>query len=321
MNDLAAAPKADPAAHDPSAPAAGRRAVTPHAPIGRVVVLVNPLSGSVGDGAAADAAEILQAFACESEVTTLEGPDMDRAIDAALESKPDLIVVLAGDGTARAVASRAGPDGPLVAPLPGGTMNMLPKALYGTTDWKEALRTILEDGEPQYVSGGEVEGHAFYCAAILGAPALWAPAREALRGGRLKLAFSHALHAWRRAFSGRIRFDLDDGRRQKAEALVLISPMISRALDEPVGLEAAVMNPHDAADAFRLAAHALFDDWRADPAVRTQPARRIRVDARSRVPAVLDGETVRLSSNATIRFLPKAFRALAPRPPAAQDSV
>lgn len=200
-------------------------------------------------------------------------------------------------------------------------MNMLPKALYGTTDWKEALRTILEDGEPQYVSGGEVEGHAFYCAAILGAPALWAPAREALRGGRLKLAFSHALHAWRRAFSGRIRFDLDDGRRQKAEALVLISPMISRALDEPVGLEAAVINPHDAADAFRTAAHALFDDWRADPAVRTQPARRIRVDARSRVPAVLDGETVRLSSNATIRFLPKAFRALAPRPPAAEDSV
>lgn len=321
MNDLAAAPKASPAAQGRSAPAAARRAVTPHAPIGRVVVLVNPLSGGVGDGAAAEAAAILQAFACESEVTTLEGPDMDQTIEAALDSRPDLIVVLAGDGTARSVASRAGPDGPLVAPLPGGTMNMLPRALYGTTDWKEALRAILEDGEPQYVSGGEVEGHAFYCAAILGAPALWAPAREALRGGRLKLAFSHALHAWRRAFSGRIRFDLDGGRRQKAEALVLISPMISRALDEPVGLEAAVMNPHDAADAFRLAAHALFDDWRADPAVRTQPARRIRVDARSRVPAVLDGETVRLSSNATIRFLPKAFRALAPRPPAAEDSV
>src|SRR5690606_23243111 len=122
-------------------------------------------------------------------------------------------------------------------------------------------------------------------------------------------------------FSGRIRFDLDGGRRQKAEALVLISPMISRALDEPVELEAAVMNPHDAADAFRLAAHAVFDDWRADPAVRTQPARRIHVAARSRVPAVLDGETVRLSSGATIRFVPKAFRALAPRPAAAEDSV
>ena len=27
----------------------------------------------------------------------------------------------------------------MIAPLPGGTMNMLPKALYGTADWKLAL--------------------------------------------------------------------------------------------------------------------------------------------------------------------------------------
>ena len=300
---------------------AERRALTCHAPIGKVVVLVNPMSGGVGANAAADVAELLNGFACESEVVSLEGEGMDQTIETVLAGDADLIVVLAGDGTARAVASRAGANGPLVAPLPGGTMNMLPKALYGTTDWKEALRLILEDGEPQYVSGGEVEGHAFYCAAILGAPALWAPAREALRGGKLKLALTHARRAWRRAFSGRIRFDLDGGPRQRAEALVLISPMISRALDDPVGLEAAAMNPHDAADAFRLAAHALFDDWRHDPAVRSRPARRIRVAARSRIPAVLDGEPILLSPDATVRFLPKAFRALAPRPPAAEDSV
>ena len=300
---------------------AERRALTCHAPIGKVVVLVNPMSGGVSANAAAEATEILSGFACESEVVSLEGDGIDQTIETALAGDADLIVVLAGDGTARAVASRAGADGPLVAPRPGGTMNMLPKALYGTTDWKEALKVILEGGEPQYVSGGEVEGHAFYCAAILGAPALWAPAREALRGGKLKLALTHARRAWRRAFSGRIRFDLDGGPRQRAEALVLISPMISRALDDPVGLEAAAMNPHDAADAFRLAAHALFDDWRHDPAVRSRPARRIRVAARSRIPAVLDGEPILLSPDATVRFLPKAFRALAPRPPAAEDSV
>ena len=319
MTDLA--PMPDDRVPTEDAAQSGRRALTCHAPIGRVVVLVNPMSGGVGANAAAEAAEILEGFACESEVISLEGDGMDQTIDTVLAGDADLIVVLAGDGTARAVASRAGSNGPLVAPLPGGTMNMLPKALYGTTDWKEALRVILEDGEPQHVSGGEVEGHAFYCAAILGAPALWAPAREALRGGKLKLALTHARRAWRRAFSGRIRFDLDGGPRQRAEALVLISPMISRALDDPVGLEAAAMNPHDAADAFRLAAHALFDDWRHDPAVRSRPARRVRVAARSRIPAVLDGEPILLSSEATIRFMPKAFRALAPRPPAAEDSV
>ncbi|MFN3815386.1 diacylglycerol/lipid kinase family protein [Brevundimonas sp.] len=298
-----------------------RRAVTSHAPVGKVVVLVNPMSGGVGANAAAEATELLAGFACVSEVLLLDGESMDRTIEEALEGRPDLLVVLAGDGTARAVASRAGPDGPLVAPLPGGTMNMLPKALYGTTDWKAALTAILSDGEPRYVSGGEVEGHAFYCAAILGAPALWAPAREALRGGKLKLALTHARRAWRRAFSGRIRFDLDGGPRQRAEALVLISPMISRALDEPIGLEAAIMNPHAASDAFRLAAHALFDDWRLDPSVKTQAARRIRIAARSRVPAVLDGEPLMLQHDTVITFRPKAFRALAPRPPATEVAI
>ena len=33
------------------------------------------------------------------------------------------------------------------------------------------------------VAGGEVDGRPFYVAAILGSPALWGPAREAIREG------------------------------------------------------------------------------------------------------------------------------------------
>lgn len=298
----------------PSSGAAdARRSLSPHAKLERVVMLVNPLSGGVGANAAAEAEAILAEYGCEAVVTALEGERIDVQIDEALAGRPDVLFVLAGDGTARAVASRAGADGPLVAPLPGGTMNMLPKALYGTADWKAALRAALEHGAPRFVAGGEVEGEAFYCAAILGAPALWAPAREAVRTGRLGLAWRHGRRALKRAFSGRIRFQLDGGARRRAEALVLISPTISRALDEPVGLEAAAMDPAHAADAFRLAAHALFDDWRHDPAVTTQPARRIQVRARSRVPAVIDGEPTQLSHETLVTFNPRAFRALAPR--------
>ena len=46
--------------------------------------------------------------------------------------------------------------------------------------------TVVLFGED--VAGGEGEGHAFYCAAILGSPALWAPAREALREMNFSLA-------------------------------------------------------------------------------------------------------------------------------------
>ncbi|WP_082496046.1 diacylglycerol kinase family protein [Brevundimonas sp. Leaf363] len=306
----------------PSTSDASRSAVlTSEATLNRVVMLINPLSGGVGPRAQAEAEALLAEYAFEADVVALTPDQIDKQIGEALDAKPDLLIVLAGDGTARAVASRAGPKGPLIAPLPGGTMNMLPKALYGTADWKLALRKALEEGAPQPVSGGEVEGEAFYCAAILGSPALWAPAREAIRKGRLSLAWQYGRRALKRAFSGRLKFRLDGAEQRRAEALVLISPMISRALEEPVGLEAAAMDPSDASAAFRLAAHALFDDWRHDPAVSTKPAKRIEVHARSRIPSVIDGEPLLLPHETVVRFNPKAFVALAPRPPAAEDSV
>lgn len=297
------------------------RILTPHTALKRVVMLVNPLSGGVGPRAVSEAEAILAEYTLETQLLVLEGGNYDAAIAEAFAAAPDVVFVLAGDGTARSVASKARPDGPMIAPLPGGTMNMLPKALYGTGDWKLALRRALEEGEPQTVSGGEVAGEYFYCAAILGSPALWAPAREAMRTGKVKLAWTYGRRALKRAFTGRLRFSLDGGQKRRAEALVLISPMISKAMEEPTGLEAAAMDPADAAQAFRLAATALFSDWRHDPAVSTRSAKRVDVRARSRIPAVIDGEPLLLKSEAGVRFVPKAFRALAPRPPAAEDSV
>ena len=290
-----------------------------------MIMLVNPLSGGVGPRAVAEAEALLSEYACDASVVSLEGDQFDRQIQDALDARPDVLFVLAGDGTAGTIASRAGPDGPLVAPLPGGTMNMLPRALYGTADWKLALQRALEEGAPQCVAGGEVTDgevkQAFYCAAIMGSPALWAPAREAMRTGKLKLAWLYARRAFKRAFSGRLRFSLDQQPERRAEALVLISPMISRAMEENTGLEAAAMNPSDAMEAFRLAAHAVMDDWRQDPAVTTRATRNVTIRARSRIPAVIDGEPVLLRHEAKVRFIPKAFQALAPIPPAAEDAV
>lgn len=313
-----------PVAGDPAAApedlSIASRGLTPHATLRRVVLLLNPLSGSVGPHAGTEACAIFADYAIEADVHPLDG-DFDDAVAAAFACRPDAIFVLAGDGTARAVAAAAGPDGPLIAPLPGGTMNMLPKALYGTTDWKIALRQALEAGEPQVVAGGRINSdEPFFCAAILGSPALWAPAREALRAGQWKLAWSHAQQAVKRAFSGRLRYSLDGARGRRTGALVLISPMISKAMEEPVGLEAAAMDPADAAETLRMAAHALFDDWRRDPAVSTRPARRIAVGARSRIPAVIDGEPILLDREAVVTFLPRAFRALAPRPSAPETA-
>jgi diacylglycerol kinase family enzyme len=298
---------------DPGSEVDVARELTPHVALERVRMIVNPASGSVGPGAADAARALLAEYPLDDvEVIELEPGAFSEGIAAALDAKPDLLIILAGDGTAGTVASSIGDDGPLIATLPGGTMNMLPKALYGTTDWQKALRETLEQGEVRHVSGGEVEGRTFFCAAIFGAPALWAPAREAVREGDWRLAWLHGRRAFRRMFGGRLRYRLDGGPTRRAEALAVITPLISRVMDADRGLEAAAMSPSGAADAFRLAAHALFDDWRHDPAVKTQTVREARLDARSRIPAVVDGEPLRLSSEAVVRFCPRAFRALAP---------
>src|SRR4051812_8412121 len=104
--------------------------LTPHAQIQTVQAVVNPLSGSVGAGAAEMLHRIAASFGLEPTVTELEPGKLAQQVQEAVAAKPDLLIVLAGDGTARLAAELCGPDGPLVAPLPGGTMNMLPKALY-----------------------------------------------------------------------------------------------------------------------------------------------------------------------------------------------
>jgi diacylglycerol kinase family enzyme len=282
--------------------------------IRKVEVIANPLSGSVGAGACEEATALLEAYDLEVNVQRCEAGKLSEIIARALGNKPDLVIVIAGDGTARAVAEAAGPDGPLVAPLPGGTMNMLPYAIYGQTTWQEALAAILEDGQEKRISGGTVEKHSFYVAAILGSPALWARAREAVRHGQLWLAVQRARRAAQQAFSGRLRFTLDGSGRQKAEALTFMCPLVSKAVDsDAVGLEAAALDPTGALDVFRLAVAAAAGQWRADPAVNVTLVRQAYSWAGGPIPAILDGESVRLGRTALVRFKPNAFRAFVPR--------
>ncbi len=298
---------------DPAAPAPPRAAS--HG-VRRVEAVVNAASGGTGPGTAAELEAMLAERGLEARVRDAQPREIAAALREAIDAKPDLLVVLAGDGTARLACELAGPDGPLVAPLPGGTMNMMPFALYGRRPWREALAEALDHGVEKRVSAGEVEGQVFFCAAILGAPALWGPAREALRHGKLKLAWLRALRAVKRAFSGRLRFRLDGAPERKAEALSVICPLISRVLTTDTALEVAAIDPKGAAAGLWLAGRTLLTDvlgdWRDDPAVQTSRGRSLAVRSRGRIPAVLDGESVRLRADTTVTYRPAAFRALAP---------
>jgi len=278
-----------------------------------VEAIVNPAAGSVGPGAADAMTQLLAELGVPAVVRAAYPGDLRDALQRAVDAAPDLLIILAGDGTARMGASLCGAAGPLIAPLPGG--------LYGLKDWKTALRETVLEGVVTPVSGGEVDGRRFHVAAILGAPALWAEAREAVRTGRFKLAIHKAQNAWRRAFAGRLRFALDDSPTERAHALTLMCPLVSRAMaNDELALEVDVLDPKTAAEAFRLGFRTLMSDvmgdWRNDPAVNVARCRQGEAWARGHIPAILDGEPVRLHKRVDISFIPLAFRALAPRRPA-----
>jgi diacylglycerol kinase family enzyme len=284
--------------------------------LSRIEAVVNTASGSVGR----DAPKVLKALMAEAgvacRVTACASSKLEGVLQAAIDRGPDLLVVLAGDGTARTAAQLAGMDGPPIAPLAGGTMNLLPHAVYGARPWEEALRETLSDGVETPLAGGVIDGHLFLVAAVVGAPALWAPAREAARERKPREALSHALQALDRSFGEPLRYALDDGPRSATEALVLICPRASRVLDdaEPA-LEAEALNLRGAGEALRLGLTALAGDWRMDPAVEGRLCRVAHIWAEGGAPALVDGELIQVSHLAEARFVPAVCRVIAPPRP------
>lgn len=275
--------------------------------------MVNVASGSVGADAPEELSRLLAEHGVSAEVHACAPGELMAQLRASVDAAPDLLITLAGDGTVRAAAELCGPDGPMIAPLPGGTMNMLSHAVYGPRPWADALTLALEEGRERDLGGGRIEDHRFLCGAILGSPARLATVREAAREGQFRKAATRLRRAFRNAFTGRLRYSLDDGPRAKAEALVLMCPIASKIMraEEPM-LEAAALNPTGAVEVLRLGLNALVSDWRADPSVDDQFCRTARVWSAQRIPALLDGEPTYLKPQVQVRFDPRIVRVLTP---------
>jgi diacylglycerol kinase family enzyme len=278
---------------------------------GRIIAVLNTGSGSCDANSEAQMCELFLAAGLSVELVIVGASEISAALTTAVD-RADVLVVLGGDGTIGTAATLCGGVGPLLIPLPGGTMNMLPKALYGAMDWRAALKATLDAPKVQNVSGGRAEGHRFYCAAILGAPSLWADAREAVREGDLLGAAKRAITATRRSFSDAIEYEFGET-SGSAEAVAVICPLISQDMSlDDAALEAVALDPGSAAGLFGLAFHAAFDGWRNDRSVTREKVSSVTIRAHGDIPVILDGEKVHIEREVKISFLPTAFRALVP---------
>src|SRR5438105_416629 len=95
-------------------------------------VIINTSSGGCDSESEAEILEILKGAGInDCKAWCGQSDQMEQSFAQAAAHKPEVFVVLGGDGTIRTAAEACHRHGGYLIPLPGGTMNMLPRALYG----------------------------------------------------------------------------------------------------------------------------------------------------------------------------------------------
>jgi diacylglycerol kinase family enzyme len=253
----------------------------------------------------------------------VEGPQIERALEEAFGGAHAAVIVLGGDGTARTAAAHAMRTGVPVIPLPGGTMNLLPRRLYGEGDPSECLRLALEGGT-RCVDVGEVAGKLFFLQGFFGVAPNIARAREAARGLTSLEDLPLVLDNARKAIGA--MFGHDDlqwriggaGPTHTADTLVVSLGSLDRVMNPSAHVsardfEVIGIDVHNLAEIARLGFNALTQQWRDDPGVEVAHTTRLDVRLCEDDPcAVLDGEPVALPVEVTVNYLRDAVPVVAP---------
>ncbi len=249
----------------------------------------------------------------ESRAWSGGAEEMDRSFAEATEQKLEVLIVLGGDGTIRTAAETCAEKGTYLIPLPGGTMNMLPRALYGDAAWEEALEKTLTAPSVKVLSGGRIADKHFFIAAIMGSPVLWAEPRESVREGAIVDAIEKGSVAFRNMFETKVQYLISEEIKGEAEAVALICPLISEEMsDSEQALEVAVIDVESAAEVIGLASTAAFGKWRDDRNILLTKTKRVDVQSSKDIPATLDGERVNLGRSAEIDFVSRAVNVIVP---------
>lgn len=275
----------------------------------KALVFFNDKAGSVGPK---DRERLVEALAsCDiGQYALIDAKKISRKLFQRA-NEFDVIIVLGGDGTARAAADLAPRDGPPLVLLPGGTLNVLPRALYGELAWPEALKAALERGIVRRLPMAKANDQSFYVAALFGNTALMARAREAMREGKPLTAWRRFRVALRRSFSRNLRARYGANRMEKVEAVGVLLPTFSGGL-EAEDIEWVRLEARHLLDLARLGVKALTNSWRNDSTIEICRCKSGDIDARFGVIyAVMDGEPHTFMSRVHLKYDQRGPRVLA----------
>lgn len=280
----------------------------------RVRAIINTSSGGCDSESEAEMLDILKnAGVTNCKTWSGEAHQMEQAGAQAAMQKHELLIVLGGDGTIRTAAEACAASGAYLLPLAGGTMNMLPRALYGDLSWQDVLKNTLANPVTKALSAGRMEDELFFVAAVVGAPALWMEARESIRERDIFNVLEKSADAFQAMFNSKLQFSISPKINGEAEVVVVICPLVSEQMsDSEQSLEAAAINVENAAELLGLATAAAFGKWRDDRSVTLRKTARVAVQSSGDIPLFLDGERVKVRNHVEIAFAPKAINVIVP---------
>jgi diacylglycerol kinase family enzyme len=206
----------------------------------------------------------------------------------------DTVVLFAGDGTINAaLCALANWKGSFLI-LPGGTMNLLAKALHDELDPHKIVHAAHKAKRRVALPFVEAGKDRAFVGLILGPAASWARAREAVRKGKIGRLFAAARAAWRRTFSRRgIRIE-GAGKLKHRYQAVFVTPVES-------GLDVSGVDARDWGSIAQLGWDWLTGDWWDAHAVDRAHATELRIADKRPVLALFDGEPVTLEPGTPIR--------------------
>jgi diacylglycerol kinase family enzyme len=260
----------------------------------RLWFITNPNSGTTSR-AKCDALEAVFDARGLALAGRTEFPDQPLPQSAALtREKVDTVVLFAGDGTINAALCALAEWKGSFLILPGGTMNLLAKALHTGLDPHEIVHAAQDETRRVALPFIEAGPHRAFVGLILGPAAAWGRAREAARKGRVGRLVQAARAAWRKTFHrDGIRIHGASALRDRYQA-VFVTP-------DAEGLEVTAVDAREWKSIVQLGWDWLTGDWIAAQAVTESRARELRVDGTRSVLALFDGEPVTLDPSETIR--------------------
>jgi diacylglycerol kinase (ATP) len=220
----------------------------------------------------------------------------------------DAVFALGGDGTAMEIAGALVGTGVPVGVLPGGTGNLLARAIGIPLDIERAVSTLLVGDRRRVDLGRLPDGRFFAVAAGVGIDARMVRDTPGWMKRRLGV-LAYAITATRAALSAvirrdffRVRLTVDGAvydRRAAAAMVANFGAILHDRITFGPGiqsddgvLDACVYSPRSLGDAMRIMWRLLRKDFRSDDCVLYRSGRHIRLDTDPRHEVQADGELV-----------------------------